>query len=388
MFTSKDKNKHFGTHAPGTTAATETQARLVLDQALNTAQREDDADDPEPVTDYGAPVVAVVHEKEPFTIVELQSMAGDGTPQSTIVSATVSSPAVVPDVGQLARLGGETLIAAPSCLPALLRALETNAPGFWTWFQGVCATQRERPEVETRLFTGDWPSLIRVLDNYAKCAAIPEANECLRLLRHFSDERDAALCVHEMVCMGLRWADGRFTVNQAAFGFSTAIAREAEAAVLHVLVDLASSLSLADFLAYLVHPVTAGKAKSALGVQDPAVELVKLYGRFQPQVHFPGCWSASDEFNAWFTFCVAQPVDWAKLAYAFPRVVLMSRATLLLGGPSEFFEAQLAKAWPLREQPAEFARAIEGSSTGKRKVALAEPLEKKRAELGSSSDDE
>ena len=86
-----------------------------------------------------------------------------------------------------------------------------------------------------------------------------------------------------------------------------------------------------------------------------------------------------------------QPLDWAKLAYTYPRVVLMSRATLLLGGPSAFYSAQLAKAWPLRELPAQFAAAVKGCSGRKRApAALAEP-EVKAAKINdddeSSEDD-
>ena len=117
--------QHYKQHSADDAPATDGEVRALLDAQLpqaGEARADPDGDD-------DAPLVAVVHVRAPYSILEERYLGKDG-PVSEIVAASASGPVAVPDTPQLAKLRGQRLVAADSCLPALVRGLEQQALRF------------------------------------------------------------------------------------------------------------------------------------------------------------------------------------------------------------------------------------------------------------------
>jgi len=228
----REEYAHFKEHGDGAAVCTVAHAEALLDAQCvpNSPKAIAHAEDAE-----DTPVVAAMHNTEPYTVVEVLYQTLNGEAVSDIVSATVVSPAQVPAMPLLAKLGGERLVAAPSYLPLVLAALQACAM-FAAWFKHVCDVQLARPEAETRLYLdGGFTSMCRVIESFA--AHQPdnaEAVECLRLFAPMSDERDAALRIDGIRAASqnaLKYVGGTFTLEPQSYGFTTAVAREAEQVV-------------------------------------------------------------------------------------------------------------------------------------------------------------
>ena len=357
--TTRSRTKHFKTHSTKDVQATEDEVYNLLEKAP-------------PAKEETGPMVAIVHDSPPYSFTELRRGS-----TSSIVTVSTSGPANVPDEPHLAKLKGKLLVSAPTMLPALLCALEQQATTFWPWFQNLCKVQCQRPADETRVFTGTWSSLVKAIENYNAHASNTEAEEVLHLFGRITDQPDAAVHVIELyqaANKGLRWTEGGFTMHPISYGFSTAVAQDAERAVFAVIIEAAKALTENDLLCVLVHMHTARRAKNLL--DDAAAVLLDLHTNFKPSADVPeGFWSADDEIETWLKFRPEDEATWNQLRPTFRRIAHMASATALLGAPSAYVLAQLDKAAEYREQPALYQEAITGR---KRTTAPAPAPEPKR----------
>jgi len=324
-------------------------------------------------------IVAIVHQSDPYSILELCRQGPNG-PVSEIHAATTTGLIAIPDMPNLARLNGSPLVAAPSCIPALVPALECNAPAFWTWFQRINDLQKQRAKDETRVFTGTWMSIKRVIENHHAAVPSKEAVECLKLFKFLNDETDPVLRLTGLMNASnktLRYINDTFIQAPKSFEFETEVAREAEKAMFGVMAKVA--LTDHDVLCFLVNPTTARFASKLLGEADPVDVLFALHEQFTPRLELaddPWNGGVRGEFMAWFTFRAPEPLDWNVLAATFPRVTYLARATLLLTGPSSYYQHQLAQAAKDREEPAKFEATLCGKKRAAPTVQVnAAPLE-------------
>jgi len=296
----------------------------------------DDAADAMPVGEAALArdkcTVLVEYEVGPFLIVEgSHADDADCTRHSYIVAAKpLGSIVELPEVPMLAKLDGELLLAAPDWM-TLVVARVNDVPSFMELFD----------------------------DNVDEHKLYMDVGECGQLVRTWTRNSDVALRLDALAnaLQGrVRCTEtGSFHVENhdaPLFAFDTIIAQDLERAVRTALIEAVDALTEHDLLAFLVHPLTAPKAKSALGLTRPDLLLAGLWERFEPRVEKEEWTSREVEFDAWFN-----ANDLMKLSYTFQRVVQMAKVTRLLGPSSDIMD-KVKKAWHLHEDPGAFEAAV------------------------------
>jgi len=148
-----------------------------------------------------------------------------------------------------------------------------------------------------------------------------------------------------------------------------------------------------DLLCFLVNPTTARFASKLLGEADPVDVLFALHEQFTPRLELaddPWNGGVRGEFMAWFTFRAPEPLDWNVLAATFPRVTYLARTTMLLNGPSSYYQEQLVQAVEYREEPAKFEVTLCGKKRAAPTVQVnaVSPMEPKSKRIKVADDDD